>query len=193
MKRVHRMGARLAVGVLILIAAGLLTGFRTDALRANWKYAGASSEGNEDGKTLAFYDAENVEYLADGNVKVWVKSVDASEIEKIVDREKSIVKKAGDKAAQSYYPPYLLSNPDLSTSADAHMEMIVSEEAANQAGMKAMSKGLYEINCRESKILKISTILYKRDGTATYTSDFDRWTPIIPDSGGEALQKILCR
>lgn len=181
------------VGIIILAAAALLTGFRTDALRASWKYVGDSSPGIGGGKTLSFYDAENIEYLADGIVKVWVKSVDASEIEKIVDREKSIVKKAGDKAAQSYYPPYLLSNPDLSTSADAHMEMIVWEEAANHASMKAISKGLYEINCRESKFLKISTILYKRDGTTTYASDFDRWTPVSLDSTGESLQNILCK
>jgi len=187
------MGARLAVGVLILIAAGLLTGFRTDALRANWKYAGASSAGKEDGKTLAFYDAENVEYIADGNVKVWVKSVDASEIEEIVSSDQSILKKAGAKAAQSYYPPYLLSKPEKTASADRYIEMIEWEEAANHAGAKPRLKRLYEISCRERKILTTSTILYKSDGTTTYSSDFDRWSHIIPDSTGEALEKMLCR
>jgi len=187
------MGARLALGVLILIAAGLLTGFRTDALRANWKYAGASSAGKEDGKTLAFYDAENVEYIADGNVKVWVKSVDASEIEEIVSSDQSILKKAGAKAAQSYYPPYLLSKPEQTASADRYIEMIEWEEAANRADAKPRSKRLYEISCRERKILTISTILYKSDGTTTYSSDFDRWSHIIPDSTGEALEKMLCR
>ncbi len=187
------MGARLAVGVLILVAAGLLTGFRTDALRANWKYAGQSSAGKEDGKTLAFYDAENIEYLADGNVKVWVKSVDASEIEEIASRDKSILKKAGDKAVQSYSPPYILSKPEQAVSANRYIEMIEWEEAANHADAKPRSKRLYEISCRERKILAISTILYKSDGATTYSSDFDRWSPIIPDSTGEALENMLCR
>jgi len=187
------MGARLAAGVLIIAVAGFVTGFQTDALRANWKYAGASSAGKEDGKTLAFYDAENIEYLADGNVKVWVKSVDASDIDEIVSSDKSILKNAAKKAAQSYNPPYLLSKPEQTASADRYSEMLEWEEAANRTGAKPRSKRLYEINCRERKILTISTILYKSDGTTTYSSDFDRWSPIIPDSTGKDLEKMLCQ
>ena len=193
MKRVHRIGARLAVGVLILIAAGLLTGFRTDVLRANWKYAGESPPGIEGEKTLAFYDSENIEYLADRKVKVWVKNVDASEIEERVSDDKNILENAGDKAAKSYSPPYILSKPEQAVSANRYIEMIEWEEAANHADAKPRSKRLYEISCRERKILAISTILYKSDGTTSYSSDFDRWSPIIPDSTGEALEKMLCR
>ena len=193
MKRVHRIGARLAVGVLILIAAGLLTGFRTDVLRANWKYAGESPPGIEGEKTLAFYDSENIEYLADRKVKVWVKNVDASEIEETVSGDQSILKKAGDKAAQSYFPPYFLANPDSSESADSYIAMIAWEEAANRSTAKPRTKRLYELNCWERKILTISTIQYKSDGTTTYSSDFDRWSPIAPDSTGEVLQTIMCR
>ena len=187
------MRDRISAGILILAAVGLLTGFRTDALRANWKYAGDSSPGIEGEKTLAFYDTENTEYLADGNVKVWVKNVEASEMEEIVSSDKSILKKAGDKAAESYYPPYFLAYPDSSESADSYIAMIAWEEAANRAAVKPRTKRLYEVNCGERKILTISTILYKSDGTTTYSSDFDRWSPIVPDSTGEALRNILCR
>lgn len=187
------MRDRISAGILILAAVGLLTGFRTDALRANWKYAGNSPPGIEGEKALAFYDMENIEYLEDGNVKVWVKNVDASEIEEIVSGDKSILKKAGDKAAQSYYPPYFLAYPDSSESADSYIAMIAWEEAANRTAVKPRTKCLYEVNCGEGKILTISTILYKSDGTTTYSSDFDRWSPINPGSTGETLQHILCK
>ena len=193
LKWLYRMGARLSAGVLVIVFSGFLTGFQTDALRANWKYAGDSSPGKESEKTLAFYDAENVEYIADGNMKVWVKCVDASEIEGMISSDKSILNRAADKTAQSYYPPYYLSNPYPNTSADRYIEMIAWEEAANRGDVKPRVKRLYEINCREGKILTISTILYRRDGTTTYTSDFDRWSPIRPESTGASLQAILCK
>ena len=187
------MRDRISAGILVLISFGLLTGFQTDALRANWKYAGDASADEKGEKALAFYDAENIEYLADGNVKVWVKSVDASEIDEMVADDKGILKRAADKTAQSYYPPYFLSNPDSNASSDRYIEMIAWEEAANRADVKPRAKRLYEVNCREGKILTMSTILYRRDGTTTFASDFDRWSPIGPDSTGAALQKMLCR
>lgn len=185
--------ARLSTGIVIIVAAGLLTGFRTDALRANWKYAGAALSENGNGHALAFYDAENVQYLANGDVQVWVKAVDASEIDRLIAKDKEIMTRAAEQTSKSYYPSYILSDPDPSASADAYIEMILWEEAANHADAKPRSKRLYEINCRERKILTISTILYRRDGTTTYTSDFDRWAPIIPDSTGDTLRKMLCR
>lgn len=193
MNREHRIGVQRRVGIFILAAVGLLTGFRADALRANWKYAGETSTENGGNRTLAFYDAENVEYLADGGLKVWVKSVDASEIEERVARNNDILKKAADKTAQSYYPPYFLSNPDLNAAADSYIEMTAWEEAANIADVKTKVKRLYEINCREGKYQSVSAITYRSDGTTSYSSDFERWSPITLDSTGAALQKILCR
>jgi hypothetical protein len=71
--------------------------------------------------------------------------------------------------------------------------MILWEEAANHAELKSRSKELYEMRCRERMIQSISSILYKADGTTTYASDFDRWSPITPGSTGDALHKILCK
>lgn len=193
MMKERLMRARLSTGIGIIIVAGLLTGFRTDALRANWKYAGESSPVNEEKRTLAFYDAENVEYLADGGLKVWVKSVDASEIQEFVADEENIMKKAAEKTAASYYPPYFLLDTTPGASADRYIEMIAWEEAANQADLKPRGKRLYEINCRERKIHSVSSITYRSDGTTTFSSDFDRWSPITPGSTADGLHKILCK
>ena len=185
--------ARLSTGIVIIVAVGLLTGFRTDALRANWKYAGEFSPENEGKRTLAFYDAENVEYLADGGCEGLGKSVDASEIEEFVADEENIMKRAAEKTAASYYPPYFLLDTNPGAGADRCIEMIVWEEAANHADLKTRAKRLYEINCRERKIQSVSSITYRSDGTTTYASDFDRWSPITPGSTADGLHKILCK
>jgi len=187
------MRAGLSTGIVMLVAASLLTGFRTDALRANWRYAGDLSAEKEGGNANAFFDAENIEYLSNGDVKVWTITVDASELRRLAGRDKRIMSKAAEKVAKSYYPPYFLSNPDLSTIDDAYMEIILWEEAANHADVKPRAKMLYVINCRERMIQTISAITYKSDGTTTFASNFDRWSPITPDSTDDVLRKILCK
>lgn len=187
------MRDRFATGIGILVTVCLLTGFRADVLRASWKYAGAALPENGNGHTLAFFDAETVEYLSNGDVKVWVKTIDTSDVDGLVAREKTIMTKAAEKTARSYYPPYFLSNPDPDASADACIEMILWEEAANHADVKPRAKMLYEINCRERMIQTVSAITYKSDGTTTFASDFDRWSPIPPDSTGDVLRRILCK
>jgi hypothetical protein len=187
------MWGKFSAGIVMLAAVIFLSGFQTDELRSNWKYAGGTLPGNETGRELAFFDEENIQYLSNGNVRVWMKAVDASEIDRLVTREKDITIKAMDKMAKSYYPPYFLSNPDSSPSADAYIEMIEWEEAANRTDSKPRAKLLYEINCREKTIQTISAITYKRDGTSTFASDFDKWSSIVPETTGDALRRILCK
>jgi hypothetical protein len=187
------MWRKLSVGIVLLAAVIFLTGFLTDELRANWKYAGDPLLEKESGKALAFFDAENIQYLSNGDVQVWVKAIEASEIDRLVAREKEIVKKAIEKMAKSYYPPYFLSNPNPEPSADEYIEMIEWEEAANHTDIKTRARFLYEINCRERMIQTISAVTYKSDGTSTFTSDFDKWSSIVPETTGDALRRILCK
>jgi hypothetical protein len=182
---------KLSAGIVILVAVILLTGFVTDELRANWKYAGDTLPEKE--SALAFFDADNVQYLSNGDVQVWIKSIDASEIARLVTKEKEIAKKAAEKMAQSYYPPYFSSNPDPDPSVDTYIEMIEWEEAANHADIRPSARLLYEIRCKDRMIQTISAITYKSDGTATFTSDFDKWSDIIPESTGDTLRKIVCK
>jgi hypothetical protein len=179
--------------IVILFAVILLTGFVTDELRANWKYAGGTMPEKENGHTLAFFDAENVQYLPSGDVQVWIKAIEASEIARLVAKEKEIAKKAVEKMAQSYYPPYFSSNPDPDPDVDTYIEMIEWEEAANHADIRPSARLLYEIRCKDRMIQTISAITYKSDGTATFTSDFDKWSDLIPESTGDTLRKIVCK
>jgi hypothetical protein len=183
------MRRKLSAGIVIIAAAILLTGFVTDELRANWKYAGGTVIEEESGHALVFFDAENLQYSSNGDAKVWVKAIDASEIDRIVTKEKEIVKKAAEKMAKPYYPPFLLSNPDL----DPNVDIIVWEEAANYTDVKPRARLLYEIRCKERMIQTISAVTYKSDGTTTFASDFDKWSDIIPESTGDTLRKIICK
>jgi len=179
--------------IVILVGVIFLTGFVTDELRANWKYAGGTLPEKGSAHTLAFFDADNVQYLSNGDVQVWIKAIDASEIDTIVGKEKEITKKAAEKMAKSYYPPYFLSNPDPDPGVDMYLEIIEWEEAANHADIRPRARLLYEINCKERMIQTVSAITYKSDGTTTFASDFDRWSPIVPESTGDALRNILCK
>lgn len=187
------MRGKRSTGIVLLIAAGLLTGFRTDALRPSWKYAGGALPGNESGREIAFYDADTIRYLDSGDVQVWVKTADAAVLDGLIERDTEIVSRAAEKTAKAYYPPYVLTDPDPDGGADAYLDVILWEEAANHPGLTTRSKGLYEIRCPGKMIRRISSILYRADGTATYVSDFDRWSPITPGSAGDTLHKILCR
>jgi hypothetical protein len=187
------MGGKLTAGIVLLAAVILLTGFQTDELRANWKYTGSALTEKEGGRRHAFFDADNVQYASNGDVQVWMKVIDASEIDRLVSKEKGITRKAIEKMATSYYPPYFLSDPDPYPSADAYIEMIEWEEAANHADNKPRAKLLYEINCRNRTIQTVSAITYKGDGTTTFASDFDKWSDIVPESTGDTLRKILCK
>jgi hypothetical protein len=187
------MWGKFSAGIVIIVAVMLLSGFLTDELRANWKYAGGTLLEKEGGHTLAFFDSENIQYSSNGDVKVWIKAIDESEIDRLVTKEKEFTKKAAEKMGKSYYPPYFLLNPDPNPSFDTYIEMIVWEEAANHADIKPRARLLYEIRCKEQIIQTTSAIMYKSNGTTTFTSDFDKWSSIIPESTGDNLRKLLCK
>ncbi len=187
------MWNKLSAGIVIIAAVFFLTGFLTDELRANWKYAGIISLDKESGAALAFFDAENIQYLSNGNVTVWIRAVDAAEMERLVTREKEITDKAAEKMEKTYYPPYVLSSADTSPGVDQYLEIIEWEEAANHADIRPRARLVYEIRCRERMIQTVSTVLYRSDGTTTFASDFDRWSSVIPGSTGDTLRKILCK
>ena len=186
-------GRRLSAAFGILVSVTLLSGFQTDELRANWKYVGGTLPGQEGGQTLAFYDSNNIQYLANGDVKVWVKVIDASEIDRLLAKDKKIIDQAADQVAKAYYPPYFLSNPDSNPDSDSYLDMITWEVAANHADIQPRAKLQYEMRCKEKVIQTVTAMTYKGDGTTTFSSDFDKWSSIDPGSVGASLQKLLCK
>jgi hypothetical protein len=164
-----------------------------EASAADWKFIGGTLLKKTSGETLAYYDPESVQYLPNGNVRVWIKAVDASEVDRLLAKEKAIIETTAEKVANGYYPPYVLSNPKPERSFDTYMEIVAWEEAANHAAIKPRAKLLYEINCKERMIQTLSAVSYETDGTTASTSDAGQWNYISPESNSETLQKILCK
>lgn len=186
------VAGRFFAGAVIVVAMGFLTGFQTDALRAHWKYAGGTLPEQGDA-VRTFFDSENIQYLPNGDLRVWVREVDASEIDGLTARDRKVLDRAADKVARSYYPPFYLLNLDSNPDEESYIEMIVWEEAANSGEIRPRAKLQYEIRCKERTMQAVTAMLYRDDGTTTFASDFDRWTPIVPGSTGDSLRRWLCR
>jgi hypothetical protein len=177
----------LAITFVILVITVL------EANAADWKFIGGTLLKKTSGETLAYYDPETVQYLPNGSVRVWIKAVDASEVDRLLAKEKTIVKTTAEKVANGYCPPYVLSNPKPEPSFDTYMEIVAWEEAANHAAIKPRAKLLYEINCKERMIQTLSAVSYKTDGTTESSSGAGQRNYISPESNGETLHKILCK
>jgi hypothetical protein len=188
---VENGGGNLLRTTLIIMIATLVIG-SLEASAADWKFLGGALLKKKSGETLAFYDAESVQYLSSGNVRVWTKAVDASEVDRLATKKKEIIKTTAEKVANGYYPPYVLSNSNPQPSFDTYMEIVAWEQAANHAEIKPKAKLLYEINCKGKMIQNLSAVIHKGDGRTASTSDIDKWNYISPESNGETLQKILC-
>jgi hypothetical protein len=186
-KEVFDLRKTLAIAFVILVI------IVSEASAADWKFIGDTLFKKSSGATLAYYDPDSVQYLPNGNIRVWIKAVDASEVDRLLAKEKAIVKTTAEKVTNGYYPPYVLSNPKPEPSFDTYMEIVAWEEAANHAETKPRAKLLYEINCKERIIQILSGVAYKNDGTTASTSSAGQWNHISPESNGETLQKILCK
>ena len=144
----------------LLIIALLIIGFyAVEASGADWKFLGGSDVRDGE-KVIAYYDAESLEYLSNGNVRLWTKAVYPSEVERIANK-KDVIEKAAKKVVDAYFPPYVLLNPHPKTSYDDYVEIIAWEEAANHAEIEPRARFLFEINCKEKTIRTLSTIFYK--------------------------------
>jgi hypothetical protein len=55
-----------------------------EAGAADWKFIGGTLLTKTSGETLAYYDSERVQYLSNGTVGVWIKAVDASEVDRLL-------------------------------------------------------------------------------------------------------------
>lgn len=165
-----------------------------EASAADWKFLGGFQLKQKRGDTIAYYDTESVQYLSNGNVRVWIKAVYASEVDRLLTtKNKEIIKTTADKVANGYYPPYVLLNPYPQTSFDTYMEIVTWEEAANHAEIKPRAKIFFEINCKDKMIQTLSSVIYRGDGGTASTSGIGKWDYIGPESNGETLQKILCK
>jgi hypothetical protein len=173
------------ITMFLILALGCV-----EASGADWKFFGGSVL-LKDETTIGYYDVESIEYLSNGNVRVWTKTVNPSEVERISGK-KEVIEKAARKLIDGYYPPYALLNPYPKTSFDDFINIIGWEEAANYVGIKPRLRVLFEINCKGKMIRALSTTAYNDAGVPS-SSKGGEWDYIGPETNSETLQKILCK
>lgn len=163
----------------------------TEAKGADWKYFGGVKLPLKNELAISFYDSETVEYLSNGNVRVWIKTVTKSEFEMVTKKKKNqIAEESAKKLVNGYFPPYTLVTPN--TSYDDVIDIITWEETAKYA-FSPIFKMFSEINCKEKKHRILSTIYFKNDGGVKSNDSPHKWEYISPESNMETLQKILCK
>lgn len=177
----------------LLFIALLITAFLqgAEAKTADWKYYGEVDLPKSE-TMKAYYDAESIERLSDGHVRVWTKNIGLSEVERIMNLEE-VTKRAARKIEAGYVPPYIISNPRHEPGYDVNSRIIFWEEAADYDVIKSKVKVFYELNCKAKEIQILSSISYKNDGRTETRSDAEKWISISPGSNSETLHKNLCK
>lgn len=159
----------------------------TDAIGADWKFYGGTTIKSEE--AICFYDDESIEYLPNGNIKAWTKSIISSEFDKYI-KNNEIIAKSTRKMLINYMPPYIIVKSE--TSFNDYLNIIMWEEVANHTIVKPYLKVLFELNCTDKKIRYLSAIYYAKDKVGKSSPNNGEWDYIVPETNSETLCKILC-
>jgi hypothetical protein len=117
----------------------MIISFNCVAKSADWKFMGGAILKGEE--AICYYDNESIEYLQNGNVKVWTKAIKSSEVDKMLKNEQ-IINNSARKLADGYFPPYI-SIKIKDTAFDDYVNIISWEEVANNPATKTYLRTLF--------------------------------------------------
>lgn len=156
----------------------------------DWKYYGGFPiEG--DSLSLCFYDANGVVQDPEHRVKVWIKCLPESALNRI-DIQKDfggqIAKNAAQKIADYYVPPIaMVEEIDF----DHMIGIAAYEEIANIGHLQPQARIFYELNCSERMLRELSINVQAKSESGS--SDVPRdWKYVPPEGNAARLLKILC-
>lgn len=156
----------------------------------DWKFYGGARIADED--SLCFFDAKGVNPLPENHVRVWVKCVLASDMDKIdvaKDFNGKIMEDAAQKVAHSYMPPIAtVQDIDFNKS----IAITTYEVIANKGYVQPQAKILYELDCSRLMLRELSLYIETGGKAGSIRKPRD-WSYIPPESNGANLSKILCR
>lgn len=165
--------------LMVIIASCLFVG---NAFCADWKFYGEFTTATDIEQVL-FFDSNSISNTND-SIKVWVKIISYSDIEKSLEN-KLIVEKVTQKIAAGYNPPITKINPKVTNA-------VYLEGAANDPSVKSKAEILYQIVCAEKKFRKISGMAADQYGVLNQRFGISKWEEIAPESNAGNLSKILC-
>jgi pyrroloquinoline quinone (PQQ) biosynthesis protein C len=167
------------MALMVVIASCVFVG---NAFSADWKYYGEFTTGTDTEEVL-FYDSGSI-ISTNNSIKLWVKNVLKSDIEKVL-KNKLVIERATKKIADGYNPPITKIYPNVANAA-------YLEEAVSEPSIKSKAEILYQIMCNENKLRKISGASFNKNGTRDQRFGITRWEDIAPESNADILAKILC-
>lgn len=153
-----------------------------NAFSADWKFYGEFSP-SPDREELLYYDAESI-INTKNSTKLWVKTVPYGEIKKKLEN-KAVIDNASKKIATGYKPPITGIYPE-------NTDAAYLEEAVNDATIRSTAEILYQIECSDKKIRKISGTTFNKAGVPAGRLGISKWEDIVPESNAASLAKIVC-
>jgi hypothetical protein len=116
-----------------------------EAKGADWKFYGFEPAPLF---AIVYYDNESIEHLANGNIRVWIKTITVALIEELTEKQQiKIATEAGEKRASGYLPPYCT----LETLSNEVIFSIISWEVVTKYKYESYLKMFSEIDCKEKK------------------------------------------
>ena len=181
----------------LIVAAGIIASAVSSATAraedVDWKEIGVATVGGE--IVVCFYDTVSIIY-AGSHTRVWVKCIRQQDVEDtIADKGvlgKKIVDNAARKIISGYVPPLVAVG---GIDSQQSLTVIVGyEAAANIGAMPTHSRVLYELNCSERMIRRLSTYFHI-GGTLDEARDlgFEIIRQIIVLEQNAVLECLVCR
>jgi hypothetical protein len=167
------------VALMVVIASCVFVG---NTFGADWKYYGEFTTGTDTEEVL-FYDSGSI-ISTNNSIKLWVKNVLKSDIEKVL-KNKLVIERATKKIADGYNPPITKIYPNVANAA-------YLEEAVSESSIKSKAEILYQIMCNENKLRKIAGASFNKDGRRDQRFGISKWEDIAPESNADNLAKIVC-
>jgi hypothetical protein len=159
--------------------------------RANdvdWKVYGAVPIPVDQGGSVCFYDANRVIRSADKHVRVSTQCLSQKDLNALDTKGeigRKIVENVTRKVLAHYVPPIALIDDIDSDQATA---VIRYEETANLGDLPLQAELVYEFNCPELMMRRLSTYVRPQRRNDKPTT----WERIPPQGTGARLSKLLC-
>jgi hypothetical protein len=177
--------ARIFVALVFAVALGPVA----KAADVDWKmYGGATNE--DQNMTICFYDADGI-VRSSQQIRVWTKCLLQTDLEGAPSQGElgaKIVENAAEKALDGYVPPIVIVE---NMSFDQATAIIGYEESAKIGNLKTEAQFLYELDCSDRKIRRLSTHvgIHGKDQFDQKQTD---WEYVPPQTNGARLLTMLC-
>ena len=177
--------ARIIAALVFAVAVASMA----KAANVDWKMYGTAT--GEDQETICFYDANGVVRISDERIRVWTKCLLKADLDGAASQGElgaKIVENAARKVLEGYIPPIAVVED---TNFDQATAIIEYEETANIGNLKTNAQFLYELDCSDRKIRRLSIHVRIR-GKDVFDEKQSDWEYTPPETNGARILTMLC-